>query len=278
MNLQCRRQVAAAYNSGSQIARALTEDWCGRELYCPACDSDKPKPNSPASDFTCPRCSQFYELKSSRIWKPRKIVDAGYEAMLRAIRQDKTPNLLFLNYSAEWCVTNLLLIPRVFFTESVIEKRRPLKPDARRAGWVGCNILLDQIPEDGKITMVSAGASVSTEHVREEFSRVRRLAELPPSRRGWTVDVLALVRRLHKQHFSLGEIYVFEAELQAVHPQNKNVRPKIRQQLQVLRDLGLIEFTSPGNYAVRTWVRAAGPHFCVNKPKDVLSHTLRRTT
>jgi hypothetical protein len=30
------------------------------------------------------------------------------------------------------------------------------------------------------------------------------------------------------------------------------VRPKMRQQLQVLRDLGLIEFASPGHYAVRS--------------------------
>jgi type II restriction enzyme len=254
MILQCRTQAAAAYRSGSQVARALTEDWCSRELYCSACDSDtllQSRPNSPASDFTCPRCTQSYELKRSRIWKPRKIVDAGYEAMLRAIRQDKAPNLLFLHYSSEWRVANLLLVPRVFFTESVIEKRKPLSPSARRAGWVGCNILLEQIPEDGKITLVSAGAPIPAKRVREEFSRVRRLAELPPSKRGWTVDVLALVRRLGKPHFSLSEIYNFEAELQAVHPQNRNIRPKIRQQLQVLRDLGLIEFTSPGTYAVR---------------------------
>ncbi len=34
------------------------------------------------------------------------------------------------------------------------------------------------------------------------------------------------------------------------YPNNKNVRPKIRQQLQVLRDLGLIEFEGQGKYTL----------------------------
>jgi type II restriction enzyme len=254
MNLQFKTLAAATYVSGSQVAKALSEDWCRRELYCPACDSDRlqqSRPNTPATDFTCAKCTQFYELKSSRSWKPRKIVDAGYNAMLRAIREDRAPNLLFLHYSVDWCVSNLILIPRVFFTESIIEKRKPLNPQARRAGWVGCNILLSQIPDDGKIALVSSGKAVPAHHVRTEFSRVRALAKLPPSKRGWTVDVLALVRRLQKEQFSLQDLYDFEGELRVTHPQNENIRPKIRQQLQVLRDMGLIEFTSPGRYAIR---------------------------
>jgi type II restriction enzyme len=255
MNLQCRVEVAAAYKAGSQIARVVSEEWCTRELYCPACDSNRLTPsrvNMPAVDFACPKCAQPFQLKSLKAWGAKKIVDAGYDAMLRAIRADKTPNLLVLQYSAEWLVSNLLLIPRVFFSESVIERRNPLSPQARRAGWVGCNILLGQIPEDGKIAIVSNGRTMPEEHVRKEFSRVRRLAELPPSVRGWTVDVLNLIRRLAKSQFSLQEVYAFESELKAIHPHNQNVRPKIRQQLQVLRNLGLIDFTRPGNYAIRS--------------------------
>jgi hypothetical protein len=40
----------------------------------------------------------------------------------------------------------------------VIEKRKPLAPTARRAGWTGCNILLRDIPEAGKIFVVRDGA------------------------------------------------------------------------------------------------------------------------
>ena len=208
MNLQCRVDLASKYKSGSQIARVLSEEWCKRELYCPACDSDRltgSKPNQPAVDFSCVKCEQPFQLKSLRNWNPKKIVDAGYEAMLRAIRADRTPNLLVLQYS------------------SVVEKRKPLAPEARRAGWVGCNILLSEIAADGKITMISAGVPVLKNQVREEFSRVKRLAELPPSLRGWTLDVLRAIRRLGKSDFSLEELYGFESELKSLHPQNQNV-------------------------------------------------------
>jgi type II restriction enzyme len=253
MNLQCRLDLASKYKAGPQIARVLSEDWCARELYCPACDSDQlagSRPNNPAIDFECAKCEQPFQLKSLRHWNPRKVVDAGYEAMLRAIHADRTPNLLLLQYSSSWLVQNLLLIPRMFFSESVIEKRKPLGPNARRAGWVGCNILLGEIPSDGKIAMISAGVPVRKQLVREEFSRVKQLALLPPPVRGWALDVLQAVRQLGKTEFSLQELYAFEAKLKALHPRNQNVRPKIRQQLQVLRDLGLLRFGAKGNYSL----------------------------
>lgn len=254
MNLQCEIKLASGYRSASQIARILSEHWCARELYCPACDSDRltgSKPNSPAVDFECAQCEQPFQLKSLRHWNPTRVVDAGYEAMLRAIRAERTPNLLLLQYSNTWLVENLLLVPRMFFTESVIEKRKPLGPNARRAGWIGCNILLSGIPPDGKIPIISAGVPLRKEHVRGDFSRVKQLANVPPSLRGWTLDVLRAVRRLGKTEFSLQELYEFESELKSLHPQNQNVRPKIRQQLQVLRDAGLIGFVGPGKYRVR---------------------------
>jgi len=253
MNLQCRADLAAAYKSGCQIARVLTEDWCARELYCPACISDRLSPssvNTPVIDFTCPECSQAFQLKSLRTWNPKKIVDAGHESMIRSIRADRVPNLLILQYSPDWFVRNLLLVPRFFFSESFIEKRRPLGAQARRAGWVGCNILLAQIPVDGKIAVISEGAPTPAARVRAEFARTCGLAEIPPSVRGWTLDTLNSVRRLGKRRFTLKEVYEFEDELQAAHPHNRNVRPKIRQQLQVLRDLGLLNFTGQGKYTL----------------------------
>jgi len=206
--------------------------------------------NTPAVDFVCPACGQPFQLKSLKAWNQKKIVDAGYDSMLRAIRSDRVPNLLVLQYSTDWLVKNLLLVPSIFFSETVIEKRPPLSATARRAGWVGCNILLDRIPQDGKIAVVSDGAPVKARQVREDFSRVRKLAEVPPTMRGWTLDVLTTIRKLGKARFSLQELYAHENYLQHLHPHNQNVRPKIRQQLQVLRDLDLIVFASPGNYAV----------------------------
>ncbi|MFN9928569.1 MAG: hypothetical protein ACK53I_16700 [Phenylobacterium sp.] len=42
-----------------------------------------------------------------------------------------------------------------------------------------------------------------------------------------------------------------EARLQAAYPGNNNVRPKIRQQLQVLRDAGWLIFLGKGAYRLR---------------------------
>lgn len=254
MNLQCRLELARGYKAGSQIARVLSEDWCGRELYCAACDSSRllsSRVNTPAVDFVCPKCEQQFQLKGFKTWNQRSIPDAAYSSMISAIRSDRVPNLLVLQYSTDWLVKNLLLVPAFFFSESVIEKRAPLGPTARRAGWVGCNIILGRIPADGKIAVVSDGSVVAERRVREEFSRVRKLADVPPAVRGWALDVLTTARRLGKPRFSLQELYQHESYLQRIHPRNQNVRPKIRQQLQVLRDLGLVEFISPGNYAVR---------------------------
>ncbi len=253
MNLQCTN-LASAYKSGSQIARVRTEGWCAREVYCPACTSDRllpSKANTPAVDFLCPECDQLFQLKSMRTSNPNRIPDAGYEAMVRSIRADKVPNLLVLQYSTEWFVKNLLLVPRFFFSESVIQKRNPLGPKARRAGWVGCNILLGQVPADGRIAMVEDGISAEPRQVRAEFAQSAALAEIPPSVRGWTLDTLKVVRSLNKTQFTLEDLYRFESDLQELHPNNRNVRPKIRQQLQVLRDLGFLDFTDPGEYRVR---------------------------
>ncbi len=254
MNLQCRVDLASKYTAATQVARVLSEDWCMRELYCAACSSDRligSKANFPAVDFQCPECKQPFQLKSGKGWNSAKVVDAAYQTMIASIRGDRTPNLLLMQYSSTWLVQNLLLIPRVFLTESVIEKRKPLGPSARRAGWVGCNILLGQIPADGKIPVISSGASLEKGQVRAEYSRIRELAKLPPSLRGWTLDVLQAIRRLGKSHFSLQELYRLETDLQDLHPQNQNVRPKMRQQLQVLRDLKLLDFVAPGHYALR---------------------------
>jgi type II restriction enzyme len=42
------------------------------------------------------------------------------------------------------------------------------------------------------------------------------------------------------------DIYAFTRELEQLHPGNRHVRDKIRQQLQVLRDLGLLLHVGPG--------------------------------
>lgn len=172
--------------------------------------------------------------------------------MVRAIRENRTPNLFVLHYDAsEWAVANMIVIPHFAFPLSAIERRQPLGPHARRAGWVGCNIRLDAIPADAKIRVVDAGAALPRKTVRHQYARVRPLARLKVEQRGWTLDVLNAVRFLGKDRFSLGDVYSLEERLSRQHPDNRHVRDKIRQQLQVLRDLGLLEFLGAGRYRLR---------------------------
>jgi len=170
--------------------------------------------------------------------------------MIEAIHSEQVPNLVLLQYSPSWRVVNLLLIPSFFLTESAIEKRKPLSPEAERANWVGCNILLDNVPEDGRIAIVSDGIAASPSQVRKSYQRVQPLRELGLKVRGWTLDVLNVLRKLSKRELSLADFYEFEDYLQGLHPNNKNIRPKIRQQLQVLRELGYLAFEGNGRYRV----------------------------
>jgi type II restriction enzyme len=202
-----------------------------------------------------------------------------------------------------WLVRNLLLVPSFAFPPSAIIKRKPLSSTARRAGWVGCNFDLSRIPTDARIFVVQTTTSpprrtgvapvsdlkkseygdrqdacptviVPPEEVRARFKRVIPLKDIGIKERGWTLDVLNIVRRLYdarplecgdtsppspdaippmrdvvpkrghvralQNEFTTAEVYAFERELEKLHPDNRHVKDKIRQQLQVLRDMGLL--------------------------------------
>src|SRR5271170_907752 len=115
MNLFMTGEVAAAYKSGSQRARVVTEFWGEGNLYCPNCSSPKLRRlsnNTRASDFSCPQCQFWYQLKGQKTRLGNSITDGAYEAMMNAIRNDETPNFYFMHYDlASWSVKNLLLIP-----------------------------------------------------------------------------------------------------------------------------------------------------------------------
>ena len=76
--------------------------------------------------------------------------------MINRITSSDNPDLFVMQYSADLQVVNLTLVPKFFFTPSIIEKRKPLSATAKRAGWVGCNILYSSIPKQGKITIINS--------------------------------------------------------------------------------------------------------------------------
>ncbi len=252
MQLALPRESAAKYHSASQRARVATEEWGEQNLFCLKCSANSlnpTPPGTPAIDFRCFNCDSPYQLKSlSRPISPR-IPDAAYSEMRKAIMTGNTPNLFVLSYGMEsWRVNDLILVPSFVFTMSAVEKRRPLSDTARRARWVGCDIILGRIPPDAKIPLISAGKSESATTARRHYRSLAPLSNLTLKRRGWTLDVLNVLRSLGKKSFTLADVYKHSDELAALHPDNRHVQDKIRQQLQALRDLGFLEFLTPGNY------------------------------
>jgi len=65
---------------------------------------------------------------------------------------------------------------------------------------------------------------------------------------GWRLEVFTCVNTIPKQTFTLNEINKFANHLKKIYPDNQHITDKIRQQLQELRDLGLIEFLGSGKY------------------------------
>jgi type II restriction enzyme len=240
------------YKSASQRARVGTESWGATNFFCPACESPRLRSapqGTAAIDYVCPSCDSPFQLKSQSRPLGSRIVDAAYSEMRRAILEDRTPNLFVLHYDLDaWAVRSVLLVPHFAFALSALERRKPLAATARRAGWVGCNILLDKIPVDARIPLVNEGTIQTPREVRRSYNRLRPLERLQVEKRGWTLDVLQAVQSLSKMEFTLADVYAHAGALGKLHPKNAHVRDKIRQQLQVLRDMGLIAFLGSGAY------------------------------
>lgn len=253
MQLTFDATLAEQYTNLSQKMRVLTEVWVDNSIYCPNCghlEINNYPNNQPVADFYCANCNEDYELKSKKDSMGLKIVDGAYNTMIDRLQSDDNPNFFFLNYNlSNYSIKNFLVIPKHFFVPDIIEKRKPLAPTARRAGWVGCNILLKNIPQTGKIFYVRDGHVASKECVLAAWQKTLFLREEKEiSAKGWLLDVMRCVERLGKDDFVLDEVYAFENELQKLHPENRHVKDKVRQQLQALRDKGYLDFVARGKY------------------------------
>jgi type II restriction enzyme len=170
--------------------------------------------------------------------------------MIERLQSSSNPNFFLLNYDLEnMSVRDFLVIPKHFFVPKIIERRKPLAPEARRAGWIGCNILLSGIPTTGKIFIVRNKKTEPREKILSNWKKTLFLRdEKELSAKGWLLDVMRCTEKIGKHQFTLDDMYAFENELGMLHPENKHIKDKIRQQLQVLRDQGYLKFISRGTY------------------------------
>ena len=154
-------ETQSSYTSGSQSARAWTEAWVSAWAYCPHCGNAKishfPK-QQPARRFLLHLCSEEFELKSQKGKFGAKVVDGAFKTKCERLAASNNPNLLLMNYDLKsLAVVNLFIVPKHFFVREIIEERKPLAATARRAGWIGSKILLNRVPESGKIHIVQNG-------------------------------------------------------------------------------------------------------------------------
>lgn len=256
MDLRFNKDLATKYHSKSQIIRVLTESWVEENMYCPRCGNSKllhSPNNSKVSDFFCPNCKNEYELKSKNGKIGHKIPDGAYSTFIQRITSNNNPDFFILNYDAkELCVKNFCIIPKYFFTPSIVEKRKPLSPTSRRAGWVGCNILFDEIPKQGQIYIICKETIIDKNTVLAQMQNSSLLETNFVEARGWLLDILNCVNKIQKQIFTLEDMYEFEEYLSIKYPLNHNIRPKIRQQLQILRNKGFLQFIDLGVYKKRS--------------------------
>ena len=255
MKLNLFSTLADKYSNNSQKIRVLTENWVGEYIFCPSCGElvNDYENNKPVADFYCSKCNEDYELKSKKDKIGKKIVDGAYATMIERLKSDSNPNFFFLNYHKDtYDISNFMVIPKHFFIPEIIEKRKPLSSTARRAGWVGCNILLDTVPNSGKIFYIRNNELQSKDKILEEWNKTSFLKDTNSiNSKGWLLDTIKCIEKINKKDFTLNNMYEFEKILKIKHPENNNIQAKIRQQLQILRDKDYLNFTSRGKYELR---------------------------
>lgn len=252
MNLQMDGRIAEDYTSNSQKIRVITEGWVEENLFCPYCGSlyiNHFENNRPVADFYCPKCREEYELKSKNTSISNKVTDGAYDTMIERINSVNNPNFFFLQYGrVDLKVKNLIMVPKHFFVPEIIEKRRPLAATARRAGWIGCNIVLKQVPNEGRIYIVRDEEEQPIEKIITKVEKTDFIKQYNLKSRGWVIDILNCVNAIDGMEFTISQMYQFEQFLALKYPDNHHIKDKIRQQLQILRDKGIVEFMGNGHY------------------------------
>ncbi|MEO0382022.1 MAG: DpnI domain-containing protein [Pseudomonadota bacterium] len=242
------------YTSGSQSARTKTESWASANLFCPNCGHNSLNQfpaNLPVADFYCVQCQEQYELKSQKKPFGRKVANGAYDVKIRRLESESSPSLFLLHYNdLTSSVQSLSVIPKRFFVPSIVERRKPLRASARRAGWVGSNIVIEKVPKVGRISIIADQNIRRIPEVCKEWRSTNFLDQKRKETRGWLCEVMACIDQFENQEFSLADAYTFEPQLSELYPGNLNIRPKIRQQLQVLRDNGYLKFLGRGRYCL----------------------------
>src|SRR5690242_18213609 len=200
-------EIQASYTSGSQRARVWTEGWVAREAYCVNCGNptiEKATNNSPVLDFVCPVCADQFEVKAQKKAFGAKVADGAYFTKIERLKSATNPNLMLVNYDpARLEIRTVCIVPGHFFVPDIIEKRPPLAETARRAGWIGSNILISKVPDAGRIFVLRDGIAEPKERVLAKWKETLFLRRTGVEARGWLVEVMKAVDLIGRPEFVL---------------------------------------------------------------------------
>jgi type II restriction enzyme len=239
--------------SASQRARESTERWVYENLYCVNCgrrELERLRAGTPFRDFECGHCDEPFELKSTAGRLRGTVPAGGYERSLMAFREGRVPSFLLLCYSpADRLVTDLLAVNRTLISPMALRRReRPLGQPGRERYYMS-TLDLSRIPSCARVPVVRHGFERPSRFVRQSWDRfafVRGPAGAED--RDWIRDILSCIARLPGREFTLRELYDFEPELAALYPNNRHIRDKVRQKLQVLCRKGVLRRVVNGVY------------------------------
>lgn len=255
MNNLLDAQIAQRYSNQSQKIRVMTESWVLSEIYCPNCGTSLSEyaNNKPVADFFCRACNEDFELKSKNGRFGKKITAGAYSKLIERLKSVQRPNFFFMEYFFKVLqVNDFFVVPKHFFLPQLVEKRSPLRDSAKRSRWIGSNILFHKIPKAGQIFYVKDGLVLHKKEVMEKWKKTLFLKNVRQNEtKGWLLDIMNCIDALNIREFSLKDLYQFERELAEKHPKNKNIKPKIRQQLQFLRERGYLDFVEAGSYRLK---------------------------
>jgi type II restriction enzyme len=255
MNLVLNKDLAKQYKSNSQKIRVISELWAEENIFCPNCGSKikNLENNKKVSDFLCEKCLENYEQKASQKKFQGKVISSEYKTIVERLSSKNKPHFFFLHYLiGNYSVNDFFVVPKYFFIPEIIEKRKELSENARRKGWVGSYILFSKIPDSGKIYYIENGKEFSKKEILTKWRKTAFLKDIKKDElKGWILDIMNCIDSLNKKEFSLQDIYDFESDLKIVHPENKHIKDKIRQQLQFLRDKNYLDFVGQGKYKLK---------------------------
>jgi uncharacterized protein YlaI len=141
---------AAAYTSQSQVGRVMLETWAEFNLYCVNCAADaltRLPANTPVADFACDTCEDRFQLKSTKNRFKTTVQGAAFGPTVAAARDHSMPEFVLVEYDPRYhTVIFVDALPGRLITEERVIPREKLGPNARRAGWQGCNIDITGLP------------------------------------------------------------------------------------------------------------------------------------